>query len=69
MFKLPTIVQQIIALLPGIPDDFNIVKAEVAEVTSNDDGLTKAKAALAFAKTMVAKMEEAIAEAEAAAAK
>lgn len=65
MFTLPTIVQWIIALLPGIPDDINVVEAELKELASTDDGVTKLTTALAFAKTLVAKIEAAIAGAAA----
>lgn len=54
---LPTIVQWIIALLPGIPDDINIVEAELKELASTDSGLVKLRTALAFAKVFVAKLE------------
>lgn len=54
---LPTIVQWIIALLPGIPDDINIVEAELKELASTDSGKQKLITALAFAKTLVAKIE------------
>lgn len=57
---LPTIVHWIIALLPGIPDDVNIVEAELKELASTDDGKTKLRAALVFGKTLIAKIEAVI---------
>lgn len=57
MFALPTIVQWIIALLPGIPDDVNAVEAELKELASTDSGVQKLTAALAFAETLVAKIK------------
>lgn len=54
---LPTIVQWIIALLPGIPDDINIVEAELKELASTDSGIQKLQAALTFGKTLIAKIE------------
>lgn len=58
---LPTIVQWIISLLPGIPDDVNVVEAELKELASTDSGLVKLKTALEFGKTLIAKIETAIA--------
>lgn len=63
MFSLPTIVQWIVTFLPGIPDDVNVVEAELKELASTDDGLTKLNAALVFGKTLIAKIEAAIAAA------
>lgn len=60
MFTLPTIVQWIVSLLPGIPDDVNVVEAELKELASSDDGITKLKTALAFGKTLISKIEAAI---------
>lgn len=60
---LPTIVQWIVALLPGIPDDVNVVEAELKELASTDSGLVKLRTALAFGKTLIAKIEAAIAAA------
>lgn len=57
---LPTIVQWIVALLPGIPDDVNVVEAELKELASTDAGLVKLKTALTFAQTFTAKVEAAI---------
>lgn len=54
---LPTIVQWIVALLPGIPDDINIVEAELRELASTDSGKQKLITALAFGKTLIAKIE------------
>ena len=61
IFALPTIVHWIVALLPGIPDDIAIVEAELKELASTDDGLTKLKTALSFAQTMATKIEAVIA--------
>lgn len=58
---LPTIVQWIISLLPGIPDDVTVVEAELKELASTDSGLVKLKTALTFAQTLTAKIEAAIA--------
>lgn len=57
MFSLPTIVQFIITLLPGIPDDIGVVEAELKELASTDSGVTKLRTALAFGKTLIAKIE------------
>jgi hypothetical protein len=57
---LPTIVQWIVALLPGIPDDINIVEAELKELASTDAGIVKLKTALTFGKTLIAKIEAAV---------
>lgn len=54
---LPTIVQWIIALLPGIPDDIAVVEAELKELASTDSGVQKLRTALAFGKTLIAKIE------------
>lgn len=63
MFTLPTIVQWIVSLLPGIPDDVNVVEAELKELASTDDGVTKLKTALEFGKTLISKIEAALASA------
>jgi hypothetical protein len=60
MFNLPTIVQWIVALLPGIPDDINVVEAELKELASTDAGVVKLRVALAFGKTLIAKIESAL---------
>ena len=60
-FTLPTIVQLLVALLPGIPDDIALVEAELKELASTDDGKTKLKTALVFAQTLASKIEAAIA--------
>ena len=57
MLSLPTIVQWVIALLPGIPDDVNVVEAELKELASTDSGVLKLQTALKFAQTLVAKIE------------
>lgn len=57
MFSLPTIVQFIVTLLPGIPDDINLVEAELKELASTDSGKVKLQTALTFAKTLIAKIE------------
>lgn len=54
---LPTIVQWIVALLPGIPDDINVVEAELKELASTDTGQQKLQAALAFGKVLIEKIE------------
>ncbi len=54
---LPTIVQWIVALLPGIPDDIAIVEAELKELASTDSGKQKLVTALAFGKTLISKIE------------
>lgn len=54
---LPTIVQWIVALLPGIPDDIALVEAELKELASTDTGKQKLVSALAFGKTLIAKIE------------
>lgn len=54
---LPTIVQWIVALLPGIPDDIAIVEAELAELASTDSGKVKLQTALKFGQTLIAKIE------------
>lgn len=54
---LPTIVQWIVALLPGIPDDVNVVEAELKELASTDSGKVKLQTALAFGKTLIEKIE------------
>ena len=54
---LPTIVQWIIALLPGIPDDIAVVEAELKELASTDSGIVKLRTALEFGKTLIAKIE------------
>lgn len=54
---LPTIVQWIVALLPGIPDDIAIVEAELKELASTDSGKQKLMTALAFGKTLISKIE------------
>lgn len=54
---LPTIVQWIVALLPGIPDDVNVVEAELKELASTDAGVVKLRAALDFGRTLIAKIE------------
>ena len=61
MFSLPTIVQWIIALLPGIPDDISIVEAELKELASTDSGTVKLQTALTFAQTLVSKIEAVLA--------
>jgi hypothetical protein len=58
---LPTIVQWIVALLPGIPDDVNIVEAELKELASTDSGKVKLQAALVFGKTLITKIEAVLA--------
>lgn len=57
MLGLPTIVQWIIALLPGIPDDVTVVENELKELASSDDGIKKLQTALAFAETLVGKIK------------
>lgn len=54
---LPTIVQWIVSLLPGIPDDIAIVEAELAELASTDSGKVKLQTALKFGKTLIEKIE------------
>jgi hypothetical protein len=54
---LPTIVQWIIALVPGIPDDIAKVRAEIEELASNDDGLAKVRSFIAFARVMLNEAE------------
>lgn len=54
---LPTIVQWIISLLPGIPDDVSVVEAELKELASTDAGVVKLRTALEFGKTLIAKIE------------
>ena len=53
VLNLPTIVQWIIALLPGVPDDIALVEAEVKELASSDTGAQKIAAALVFAQNIV----------------
>lgn len=57
---LPTIVQWIVALLPGIPDDVALVEAELKELASSDSGKQKLQAALTFGKTLIEKIEAAL---------
>ncbi len=54
---LPSIVQFIVALLPGIPDDISVVEAELKELASTDSGVKKLRTALEFGKTLIAKIE------------
>lgn len=58
---LPTIVQWIVALLPGIPDDISVVEAELKELASTDTGQQKLQAALTFGKTLIEKIEAVLA--------
>ncbi len=53
----PTIVQMIIAILPGVPDDIKLVEAEVAELASSDSGIKKLRTALVFGKALIDKIE------------
>lgn len=58
---LPTIVQWIVSLLPGIPDDVAIVEAELKELASTDSGKVKLASALAFGKVLIEKIEAVLA--------
>lgn len=50
---LPTIVQWIVSLLPGIPDDIAKVSAELRELASNDSGVAKLRSAVAFGRAFL----------------
>lgn len=54
----PTIVQFLIAFLPGVPDDLTLVKNELEELASTDTGVKKLRTALVFAKALIEKGEE-----------
>lgn len=49
----PTILQLIISILPGVPDDIKIVEAELAELASTDSGIKKLRTALVFAEALI----------------
>lgn len=53
----PTIVQMLIAILPGVPDDIKIVEAEIAEIASSDSGIKKLRTALVFGKALIDRIE------------
>jgi hypothetical protein len=57
ILMFPTIVQMIIAILPGVPDDIKLVEAEVAELASSDSGIKKLRTALVFGKALIEKIE------------
>lgn len=48
----PTIVQLLISILPGVPDDIKLVQAELAELASTDSGIKKLRTALVFARAL-----------------
>lgn len=58
ILMFPTIVQFLIAFLPGVPDDINLVKAEIAELASTDSGIKKLRTALVFAKALIEEGED-----------
>lgn len=57
VLMFPTIVQMLIAILPGVPDDIKIVEAEIAEVASSDSGIKKLRTALVFGKALIERIE------------
>jgi len=60
ILMFPTLVQLAVALLPGIPDDINAVKAELTELASTDQGVAKVRSFIAFARQMLDAAQEVV---------
>lgn len=57
ILMFPTIVQLLIALVPGIPDDISKVRAEIEELASTDSGVAKVRSFIAFARSILNEAE------------
>lgn len=60
ILMFPTIVQLLIALVPGIPDDISKVRAEIEELASTDSGVAKVRSFIAFARSILNEAENVV---------
>lgn len=57
LLMFPTLVQLVISIIPGIPDDIAAVEKEITEIASTDSGIAKIKSFIAFARVILAQAE------------
>lgn len=64
LLMFPTLVQWIVAVVKGVPDDMTLVKNELAELASSDGGVVKLKTGIVFIEAILEQAKAVVNEAD-----